>query len=287
MSRILFIADFFADQVPGGGELNNEVLIEMLVRDGAKVECRQSHLVKLCDLLEADVVIVANFANLSHDMKSLISKKHYIIYEHDHKYLPSRNPGVYENYLAPKDKIINRGFYENARAVLCQSEFHKQIAEKNLELDNIVSLGGNLWSDSHLLLLEEMANVPKKQAFAVIESGNWHKGTQDALLYCKTLDLRHALIQPQRPSEFLSDLGQYLGLIFFPKTPETLSRVVVEARMMGMSTRTTRNVGAIHEDWFSKKGVELIDYMRIKREEIQNLVKGYLSEDSFNSQQNL
>ena len=30
MTKIAFIADFFANQVPGGGELNNEVVIRKL-----------------------------------------------------------------------------------------------------------------------------------------------------------------------------------------------------------------------------------------------------------------
>ena len=41
---------------------------------------------------------------------------------------------------------------------------------------------------------------------------------------------------------------------------------------MGMATKTTNNIGAIHEDWFSKKGLDLIDNMRYKQEEIINIV---------------
>ena len=60
--------------------------------------------------------------------------------------------------------------------------------------------------------------------------------------------------------------------MFFPKTPETLSRIVVEARMMGMGTKTTNNIGAIHEEWFSKKGLDLIEFMRYRQDEIVNVV---------------
>ena len=63
-------------------------------------------------------------------------------------------------------------------------------------------------------------------------------------------------------------MGENKGLIFFPQTPETMSRVVVEARMMGMKTLTTNNIGAIHEEWFDKKGIDLIREMRNKRKEI-------------------
>ena len=68
--------------------------------------------------------------------------------------------------------------------------------------------------------------------------------------------------------DFLERLGANKFLIFLPKTPETLSRIAVEARMMGMSVVTNKNVGASKEEWFSLKGMELIDVMRSKRSDI-------------------
>ena len=61
-----------------------------------------------------------------------------------------------------------------------------------------------------------------------------------------------------------------------PKTPETLSRIVVEARIMGMSVVTNKLVGATKEDWFSLKGEELVDVMCLKREEIPNILEEIL-----------
>jgi len=277
MNDILFIADFFSDQVAGGGELNNQVLIEDLIHDGYKVCCKKSHEVKACDILNSSNVIVANFVNLNPQLRTLLRAKPYVIYEHDHKYLASRNPAFYKNYKAPKEKIINRDFYKQARAVLCQTQFHANIATSNLGLFNIKSLGGNLWSDSQFSLLEGACSVDKKKAHAIMDSSNWHKGTQEALMYCQTLAIEHVLIKPQEPAAFLEDLGQYSTLVFFPKTPETLSRIVVEARMMGMATKTTKNIGAIHEPWFHKKGLDLIEFMRYKREEIKNIILDILN----------
>ena len=61
--------------------------------------------------------------------------------------------------------------------------------------------------------------------------------------------------------------------IFLPKTPETLSRVVVEARMLGVKVLTNKNVGAVYEPWFAMKGEELIEFMINKRDVIPELVK--------------
>ena len=37
MNKVIFIADFFADEVPGGGELNNQQLIQILQKRGVDV----------------------------------------------------------------------------------------------------------------------------------------------------------------------------------------------------------------------------------------------------------
>ena len=65
--------------------------------------------------------------------------------------------------------------------------------------------------------------------------------------------------------------------MFFPKTPETLSRVIVEARMMNMSIITNKMVGATKEDWYSLKGAALIDIVHNMRERIPNEVVRALS----------
>ena len=276
MNSVLFIADFFADEVNGGGELNNKVLIDTLSSMGHAVRRANSHKVNHLDIVDNDNIIVSNFINLSEENKQELQNRNYIIYEHDHKYLPNRNPHVYPNYQAPKEHVINKEFYANAKAVLCQSNFHAEIVRKNLELDNIISLGGNLWPEDHFSLLEEISKQPKADTCAIMSSPIPHKNTHEAAQYCEALGLGYALIPPSDAPTFLRNLGGHSTLVFFPKTPETLSRIVVEARMMGMKTKTTNNIGAIHEDWFSKKGLDLIEHMRHRQGEIVKIVLSYL-----------
>jgi hypothetical protein len=51
---------------------------------------------------------------------------------------------------------------------------------------------------------------------------------------------------------------------------------VVEARMMGLSVITNNLVGATKEEWFSLKGIELINVMTEKRKQIPDLVEAVL-----------
>jgi len=282
--KFVLIADFFVEHIIGGGELNNEELIKILKSNGFGVRKIQSHLVSesfIEDNKEHNFII-ANFMNLSEFCKNLLQDKNYVIYEHDHKYLRNRNPADYDGFLAPKEEIINYDFYKNAKAILCQSKFHKNIAEKNLELNNIVNLGGNLWSIETLEFLRQISKVPKVDKISIMSSPIPHKNTSIAIEYCNAKNREYELI-PQLPYEqFLQRLGANHKLAFFPGTPETLSRIVVEARMMNMGIITNNTVGAIHEDWFKLKGEHLIDLMESKREEIPQKIIGIFNEDIIN-----
>ena len=43
MTNVCFIADFFVNQIAGGGELNNEIVIKDLSENGYNVERMNSH----------------------------------------------------------------------------------------------------------------------------------------------------------------------------------------------------------------------------------------------------
>ena len=68
-SKVVFIADFFADQVQGGGELNNEEVISLLKDRGHTLEKVLSQNVTKDFLLKnkESNFIVANFIGLSED----------------------------------------------------------------------------------------------------------------------------------------------------------------------------------------------------------------------------
>jgi hypothetical protein len=277
MNKIIFVADFFANEVAGGGELNNHELIEIFRQRNIHVmEVKSSKLTPefISECSKKVKFIVANFVMLSKESKTMLENdREYIIYEHDHKYVKSRNPANYDNFIAPKSEIINFSFYKNAKAVLCQSQFHADIVKSNLKLDNIISLGGNLWSEDSLETMLSMSKVDKKPTCAIMSSTNWHKNTGDAIKLCKAKQWDYDIITPCGYIEFLLRLGESEKFVFLPKTPETLSRIAVEARMMGLSVITNSLVGATKEDWFSLKGEELINLMIEKRKLIPNLIE--------------
>tara|TARA_R110000824_G_scaffold101386_7_gene240887 strand:- start:2648 stop:3493 length:846 start_codon:yes stop_codon:yes gene_type:complete len=274
--KIVFIDDFYVeDGFVGGGELNNQELISLLSQRGHDILKINSQDVNISFLGENknSKFIVSNFMNLKRKAIEYITNNlNYVLYEHDHKYLSKRNPAFYEDFKAPKDEIVNYDFYKNAMAVFCQSSFHSNIVRKNLELDNIVNLSGNLWSLESLEKIEDFSKIEKNNKCSILDSNIAHKNTSDAISYCAFNKLEYDLVRSNNYLVFLQRIGANNKLIFFPKTPETLSRIVVEARMMGMSVVTNNLVGATKEDWFSLKGAELIEVMKEKRESITSTV---------------
>ena len=276
--KIYFVADFFLKDILGGGELNNHEAIITLKQSGHSVETINSHLVNPNWIRERDNFIIANFVNLSAECKSLLLDKNYLIYEHDHKYIKSRNPGLYKEFIAPKDQIVNLEFYQKAKAVLCQSNFHLEIIKSNIGLNNLINLSGNLWSIESLEYMKNISHKPKENKHCILKSSIIHKNTYDAIKYCNIKKYDYVLVSDLNYYNFLSKMGKNKTFIFFPKTPETLSRVTVEARMMNMKTITNNKVGASQEPWFKLKGEELITKMIGKREEITNTIIEVLSE---------
>lgn len=270
--QIIIVSDFLAEEISGGAEINDLILYKELSKKIKTTRIKSENLNE--NIVRSNCFfIISNFALINPTLlEILISQKNYVIYEHDHKYLFERNPGIYDNFLAPDNHIINKSFYENAISVFCQSKFHKNIVEKNLKTNNIISLSGNLWSDENLFLLNNLSKKIKKETCSILYSDIPHKNTNEAIKYCEIKNLKYDLIQDTIYESFLEKLSNNKSLVFFPKTPETLSRICVEARMCNMKVVTNNMVGATQEEWFKLKGEELIEFMFDKKSEIVNLI---------------
>ena len=78
---VLFLADFYNDQINGGGENNDAVLIADLRERGVLIEKAHCQTVTVDQLRTADTIIVSNFVTLAPTHKEYIAENcDYIIY---------------------------------------------------------------------------------------------------------------------------------------------------------------------------------------------------------------
>ena len=142
--KILFIADFFSDDLLGGAESNDSVLIDFLNQKFDLVRMRSSD-VDIDKMLSFDFFIVSNFVMLSEECKSFLETKQYIIYEHDHKYVLTRDPSKFIDFKIPDSQIVNKDFYINAKSIFVLSAVCKEIMENSLGISNVINIVTSLW----------------------------------------------------------------------------------------------------------------------------------------------
>lgn len=305
--RIIFVADWFADNFQRGAELNDSALINHLKLDIDKVLCS--------DLKEIDqnaFYILGNFTKLSNETKAkLIECNNYIIYEHDHKYCVTRNPfscitivdgktDLVSNPTGkvPENNLINLDFYKEARAVICLTDWHEKQLKNNIPNCTTTNIHGSMWTLEDLDYLDEIRDSVKKSDKCAVfndqeqvtladgkvyNQGKNIKNKQGNVKYCVDNNIKYRLIpRINNRTKFLKVLASHSALSFFPDIPETCSRLLTEARMLGLKVYTNDNSGAAHEDWFRLEGQELTDHYRnVIIPNTINLFKGYI--DEYNS----
>lgn len=263
--KVIFIADLFRNKINGGAESNDATLISYLRNKGYEIELLESAQVTPGKILlhKDDIFIIGNFTQLSEASKSALLDTEYIIYEHDHKYLKTRNPSLFPSFNAPKEQIQNKEFYEKAKKVVVLSEICKKVIENNLFIDNVHSIGCSLWTEERFSLLEKLSDTKKEYEYGVVNSSNPIKGREEALRWCNSMNITTRLIAHGDEEEFLKQLAQLERLVFMPQVLETFSRLAAEAKMLNCKLVTKKILlGFASEKCYDLSGKELIGEMR-------------------------
>ncbi len=150
--KIFYIADFFIEDIRGGAEICDDILLSLLKKENHKVvrfraaEVTPKHIGLYGG--QGFHFLISNFTQLQPlTMEALVREPgSYSIMEHDHKYIRHRDPSRYPEFKVPAGEIINQIFYSNAKNVFAQSALHRDVISKNLNID-VINLGMSLWSD--------------------------------------------------------------------------------------------------------------------------------------------
>ena len=283
MLDLFFISDFDLEfSGHGGAEIYDQVLIQELEKIGCDVDFHALYKNRnesfLSLLKEKNNFIISNFTLLSDIEKNILKNKNYVIIEHDHKYISTRDPSNFKNYEVPENCIINKDFYEAALKVYCQSSVHSSVIRKNLRISNIEHLPCSLWSDEQIEILEKNIDNEKEEKVAILDSTNHIKNTKKAIQYCEKNNKEYSLVSGKY-EKFIELLSKNEEYLFLPKVLESFSRVCVEARIVGCRVMTNKLSSCIHEDWYrDKKGRELLSYIKnIRKEIVDEIKKNFLT----------
>tara|TARA_B100002019_G_scaffold293170_1_gene319126 strand:- start:3886 stop:4737 length:852 start_codon:yes stop_codon:yes gene_type:complete len=270
------ISDFFIDDFIGGAALNDEQIFlefEKSGKNAIKIKSKDLSLEKIKEIKDYKLII-SNFFHLEDEVKNYIQNNcDYVLYVHDYKFVQHTNPAIYKDFEVPKDELINVDFHNNSKAIICQSSFQKRIYDLNLDSHKLTkNFSGNLWDDRCFEIFSEYLEYPKNNKVAVVKSNLPQKGTPESIKLCIDNRLDYDLVYDDDYYSFIKKLGLFSAIAFVPFTPETLSRVCVEGKMMGLEVYTTNLVGATYEPWFNKKGQDMIDEMKNRRASVVDFI---------------
>ena len=277
--KIIFISDFFLDDFIGGAALNDEEAVGLLSEKFQVVKLKSRYVYPgYIEENKDNFFIISNFFHLPRQIIQALQKCKYLIYAHDYKFVDHTNPAAYENLKVPEKDLINVDFYEASKAIICQSSFQKKIYDSNLNTENkTVNFSGNLWGKTHLNLMKKLKFSEKEDSSAILSSPYPQKGTQKALEYCKQNHKKANVIASDNYQFFLEKMSKNKEFLFFPSTPETLSRTCVEAKLMDINVTTNKLVGAMYESWFSKDSEYIHDYLLEKRNSFSDFIDSLMS----------
>lgn len=279
MHKIVFISDFFINEVNGGAEIYDNILIsELKLKDHKVCKFKSQEFTSKHILLYGKMgfkFIISNFTGLSDNCKKFFQLGHYeyCLLEHDHKYLKNRNPAVYTNFIAPPLEITNKDFYSAAKFIFCQSIKHKEVLELNLKINNVINLGCSLWSKEQLDFIQASMSEKNNKCF-ISGDRNPIKGLPESIKYCTNNNVEYDILPKTKYESFIKELAKYEKFVFFPKTLESFCRVIIEARMLNCKLVTNKLNGCTYEPWFKKyKGQELINFVDNQRDLIVSKVE--------------
>jgi len=227
MKNIIFVSDFTLDQYLGGAELDDVCLIENLKYNITFQTC---HITNTLPINKNTLYIISNFIFLTEEKKQeLIKNGTYIIYEKDFKLCKSRIPDKYNlpSPQLPKSELINIDFYNNAKYVICLTNYHASYYEYNLNC-NVINIHGVLFSDNELNLIYKYINSPKNDKAYIFypKSGN-----NLSMEIANKNNIKFDIINKLPREEFLKTISQYSYNIFITNITESCSRQCIENRI--------------------------------------------------------
>ena len=276
--KIIFISDFFLDDFVGGAALNDEEAVKLLSEKFEVIKLKSRYVYPgYIEENKNNFFIISNFFHLPVQIIQALQRCQYLIYAHDYKFVEHTNPAAYENLKVPEKDLINVDFYETSKGIVCQSSFQKNIYDANLNVSGkTVNFSGNLWSKNHLELMKRLKSSDKEESSAILSSPYPQKGTQKALQYCQENHKKVNVIASDNYEFFLEKMSKNKEFVFFPSTPETLSRTCVESKLMDINVVTNKLVGAMYEPWFSEDSEYIHNYLLEKRNSFSNFIESLM-----------
>jgi len=285
-SRIVFVADLFAEDYVGGAELTTKALIDSCPFPFERI--RSSELT--VDLLEQGhdkFWVFGNFAAMEQKLiPSIVANLKYAVLEYDYKYCRYRSP---EKHLVAESKECDcnnelhgkmvSAFLHGAQSIWWMSEKQQEHYLKLFPFlagqDNVVL--SSVFDDEFFLRIKQLRDkypADSRMKWLVLGSPSWIKGTAAAEQWCQDNGKDYEVVWNVPYSEMLEKLAASRGLAFLPNGSDTCPRLVIEAKLLGCELHLNEHVQHAKEIWFDTEDMlDTESYLYAARERFWTAVK--------------
>jgi glycosyltransferase involved in cell wall biosynthesis len=283
IKSIVFVADFFSEDLVGGAELTTEALIEESPYRVIKI--RSSELSQ--DLIMKNVDsywIFGNWSNCDPRLLQIVTGNlSYSILEYDYKICKYRSP---EKHLITEGVSCNCHktqlgqfvslFYGGAKSLFWMSEQQMHFYLSNLphlkRNKNVVL--SSVFSKSFFHNIEKLNQKNStRNGWVVLESNSWIKGYEDAESWCYANDKDIKKVSNLTPEQLLQVLSESEGLVYLPRGGDTCPRLVIEAKLLGCKLELNNFVQHKDEIWFNSPDEEILSYLKNRPYEFWEHIK--------------
>ena len=280
---VIFVADFFAEELIGGAELTTEALIESSPYLIKKIKS-QDLSIELVQKHKDSYWIFGNWSMANPEVLQTISMNlNYSILEYDYKICKYRSPekhkvteGIACNcHQGGLGQFISL-FYGNAKSIFWMSEKQMQryhTSLPHLKKKNQIVLT-SVFSKNFFPVINDLESKSKQRSgWIVLESSSWIKGTEDAESWCYANDKEMKKVSGLAPHDFLKLLSESEGLVYLPRGGDTCPRLVIEAKLLGCKLHVNEMVEHSPEEWFNSDVETMRSYLLSAHDRFWNKIK--------------
>ncbi len=266
MSKIVFVADLFAEQYVGGAELTTEALIEACPFEHVKINSKEVT-VETLNSYQDYYWIFGNCTGINLSLiPSIVGNIKYSVLEYDYKFCKYRSIERHEEETGEEcdcadtqlGKLISAFFFGADQVFWMSSEQEQRYVDRFPFLEFKGRVLGSVFDKSDLKILKFLSGGTTIGPWLVQDSESWIKGTQDAIDWCKETNKDFQLFKGLSRSQLLNKMFNAKGFCFLPRGGDTCPRVVIEAKILGCELQLNNNVQHAKEAWFAKGTPESI-----------------------------
>ena len=287
---IIFVADFFVEDYPGGAELTSEALIKSCDMNIQKIHARDLTI----DALSVGARkhwIFSNCTTMNPNLiPSIMSNLSYSIVEYDYKFCMYRSIEKHKHETGNEcdcheelhGKMMS-AFFHGANTIWWMSEDqqNRYFARFPFLREKENSVLSSVFDDDFFAKVKELREKyanKKRKGWIVLGSESWIKGAQDAEQWCKDNNKEYEVVWGVPYNELLEKLAAAEGFVYLPRGGDTCPRMVIEAKLLGCKLHLNDHVQHAKEIWFKDaEDIDTLSYLYAARNRFWTAIKSSIN----------